>query len=419
MQLNKLPYLLVLLLAIGLNACTFVPGTYQFGQTFVPVGEIPEPKMVAITPTVISELAMEEADKKARINKAQDLMEKRLADAVNCKIADLDPSLSTASNKKSAYVRGGKSSACDPADIMGTRKYYAYRLGVGDQLLINVWGNPDLNLVGSTTAASSTGITAPSASGAFRFVAPNGKLYYPFVGLIQAEGLTVDDFRQNLTRALSPYIKDPQIDVSVLRYQSQKVYLTGEVERQGIYPITDVPLRVTDLIGLAGLRQSADLYNVILTRDNTNYPLDLYELYYEGRSGENVLLKHGDRVTIPDVQFRKIFIMGEVLSPKSYVMRRGNMTLTEVLLDAGGLNQYTSAPGRIYVLRADKDNQPIVYQLHAGQPEGLLMGERFIMKPRDFVFVNPTDLTIIGRVIGQLNPFVSAGTAAVGFNAIQ
>lgn len=405
----------ILLTALSLSACTIIPGTYEFSQTYVPSTELPVAKTVAITPALIDEMAAQEAERKAAINKDQDLMEKRLAGTVLCNTGGT-PSWSSDSTKKPMPTRGGQSAACDPRELPGGSKPYEYRLGVGDQLLINVWGNPDLNLVG---VASATNVTSPSASGAYRFVATNGKLYFPFVGEIQAEGLTVNEFRRNLTRALTPYVKEPQIDMSVIRYQSQKVYLTGEVSRQGVYPITDIPLRVTDLIGQAGLSPTADLYNVILTRDGKNYSLDLYDLYYQGRSGENVLLKNGDRVTVPDLQFRKIFIMGEVLAPKSYVMRRGSMTLTEVLMDAGGINQLTSAPGRIYVLRADKDNNPVIYQLHAGQPEGLVLGERFVMKPRDFVFVNPTDMTMIGRFIGQFNPFTSAAATAVGFGAVQ
>lgn len=396
-----------------LGGCTIIPGTYEFSQTYVPMGEMPPSKTVAITPAVIDELNAQDKEQKAALNKHAMLEEKRLADTTQCKgAASLDVYPNKA-GRSPVSARGGQSSACDPREQMPD--VYVYKLGVGDKLSINVWGNPDLNLVGSATAIN---MTTPSASGATRYVGPNGKLYFPFVGEVQAEGLTVNQFRVNLSKALSAYIKDPQIDVGVTSFQSQKVYLTGDVQKQGVYPITDVPLRITDLIGQAGLSPTADLYNVILTRNGRNTTLDLYDLYYEGKSGENVLLKHGDRVTVPDDKSRKLYVMGEVGASRSYMMRRGKMSLTEVLMDAGGINQLTSAPGRIYVLRADTDGSPIIYQLHAGQPEGFVLGDRFVMKPRDFVFVNPTDITIIGRVIGQLftsfTPVATAATTGVG-----
>lgn len=397
--------------ALSLGACTIIPGTYEFSQTYVPMGSMPPSRTVAITPAVIEELAAQESEQKSQLNKQAALVEKRLADSTPCK-GLASPYVSSAKSIKESFSsRGGQSSPCDPRELAA--ESYVYRLGVGDKLSINVWGSPDLNLVGT---ASSTNVTTPSASGATRYVGPNGKLYFPFVGEIQAEGLTLNQFRVNLTKALSAYIKDPQIDVGVVGFQSQKVYLTGDVQKQGVYPITDIPLRVTDLIGQAGLSPTADLYNVVLSRDGKNTTLDLYDLYYEGRSGENVLLKNGDRVTVPDDKSRKVYVMGEVGASKSYMMRRGKMSLTEVLMDAGGINQLTSAPGRIYVLRADRDGSPVVYQLHAGQPEGFVLGDRFIVKPKDFVFVNPTDITIIGRTIGQLFTFFApvASVAATG-----
>ncbi|MGV0953530.1 MAG: polysaccharide biosynthesis/export family protein [Fluviibacter sp.] len=413
-QLVRLSTGLLLTSALLLCGCTLIPGTYEFSQTYVPMGSMPSTKTLAITPAVIDELDAQDKERKAQLNKQALLIEKRLANTTPCKTGNAADAYNSKNNRTSPNTRGGQSSPCDPRE--NTPDSYVYRLGVGDKLMINVWGNPDLNLVGSATA---TNMTTPSASGAQRFVGANGKLYYPFVGEIQAEGLTISQFRSALIRSLSAYIKDPQIDVGVVSFQSQKVYLTGDVGKQGVYPITDIPLRVTDLIGQAGLSPTADLYNVILTRDGKNTSLDLYDLYYEGRSGENVLLKNGDRITVPDDKSRKVFVMGEVLGSKSYVMRRGKMSLTEVLMDAGGINQSTSAPGRIYVLRADQDGNPIIYQLHAGQPDGFVLGERFAMKPRDFVFVNPTDLAMIGRVIGQLFPFMSAGSAAVGLGVGQ
>ena len=395
--MNRLVRLTTLAGLLLLGGCTIVPGTYEFTQTFVPMGSMPESRSVAITPAVIEELAAQEKEQKAALNKQAALTEKRLAGATPCKTSSAMDAVNAKGNRAPVSTRGGQSSPCDPREQ--TPESYTYRLGVGDKLSINVWGNPDLNLVGT---AAATNVTTPSASGAQRHVGPNGKLYFPFVGEIQAEGLTVNQFRTNLTRALSAYIKDPQIDVGITSFMSQKVYVMGDVQKQGVYPITDIPLRITDLIGSAGLSPGADLYNVILTRDGRNTTLDLYELYYEGGSGENVLLKHGDRVTVPDDKSRKLYVMGEVGGSRSYMMRRGKMSLTEVLMDAGGINPSTSAANRIYVLRADQDGSPIIYQLHAGQPEAFVMADRFVMKPRDFVFVNPTDIAIIGRTIGQL-----------------
>lgn len=404
-------------MVLCLSGCTIWPGQYEYTQKLAATTELPTAKSVAITPALIQELSIQDQERKSQINKDQMLTEKRLADTVICTTGTgLDP---MTRNGKPINQRGGQSHACDPA--AKTPLVYEYKMGVGDVLRVNVWGNPDFNLFG-TAGVSASGATianAPPAQAAGRIIEENGRLYFPLIGDQQAAGLTVREFRQKLTRALSAYIKDPQIDVSVLSYRSQRVFLNGEVRQPGVYPITDIPQRITDLIGTSGgTTQESDLTNVTLTRDKKTYTLDLYDLYYEGRSGENVLLKHGDVINIGDRQARKIFVMGEVLKTGSLVMRRGKISLTEAIMDAGGFNQLSAASGRVYVLRADEDGTPVIYQLDASQPQAMVTANKFILKPQDYVFVNPTDITMIGRIIGQLFPTYQPIVSAKGAGLI-
>ena len=399
-----------------LAGCTIWPGQYEFTQKMAATTELPTPTSVAITPALIQEMKIQEEEKKSQINKAQMLTEKRLADTVICTSGTgLDP---MAQPGRPINQRGGQSNACDPT--ARTPLIYEYKLGVGDVVRINVWGNPDFNLFGTAAATSgSTVANAPPAQAAGRVVEENGKLYMPLIGEIQAAGLTVKELRQRLTRAMSGYIKDPQIDVGVLSYRSQRVFLNGEVKQPGVYPITDVPQRITDIIGVAGgTTPTADMTSVTLTREKKSYTLDLYDLYYEGRAGENVLLKNGDIINIGDANQRKIFVMGEVLKTGSLVMRRGKISLTEAIMDAGGMNQMSAATGRIYVLRADEDGNPVIYQLDASQPQAMVLANKFILKPQDYVFVNPTDITMIGRIIGQLFPTYQPIVSAKGAGLI-
>ena len=406
--LNSLTRALPLSVVV-LAGCTIWPGQYEFTQKFAATTELPTATSVAITPALIQEMKIQEEERKAQINKAQMLTEKRLADTVLCTSGTgLDPIVQSG---RPINQRGGQSNACDPT--AKTPLVYEYKLGVGDVVRINVWGNPDFNLFGTAAASSgSTVANAPPAQAAGRVVEENGKLYMPLIGEVQAAGLTVKELRQRLIRAMSGYIKDPQIDVGVLSYRSQRVFLNGEVKQPGVYPITDVPQRITDIIGVAGgTTPTADMTSVTLTRDKKSYTLDLYDLYYEGRAGENVLVKSGDIINVGDASQRKVFVMGEVLKPGSMLMRRGKISLTEAIMDAGGMNQFSAASGRAYVLRADDEGNPIIYQLDASQPQAMVMANKFILRPHDYVFVNPTDMTMIGRIIAQLFPTISNASA--------
>ena len=248
-----------------------------------------------------------------------------------------------------------------------------------------------------------------------RTINDKGELYFPFVGYIHAGGLTVAQFREDLTKKLSKYIKDPQIDVDVAAFRSKKVFLAGEIRQPGIIPISDQPLRITDAIGLAGgLTPEADLYNAVLTRNKVTVTINLDRIYYGGETSANILLEPNDVLSVPDRQVRKIFVLGEVGNAaginqsRSYVMRRGRMTLAEVIADAGGLNPFSSAAGKVYLMRADQNGEPLIYQLDGRDPSSLILAEQFTMRPRDVVFVAPTDITELGRVVAQIFPLTSA-----------
>lgn len=115
-----------------------------------------------------------------------------------------------------------------------------YRIGVGDQIAVTVWGlqeifpianmNPDQNL---------------------RRVDQNGNIYFPYVGEIKAYGKTQSELRNDLTVKLSAFFKEPQLDLSIARFNSQKIYLLGEVTRPMKINITDVPISLSDALGEA------------------------------------------------------------------------------------------------------------------------------------------------------------------------
>ena len=294
-----------------------------------------------------------------------------------------------------------------------------YRLGPQDSLRIFVWGNPDLSPV--TTQVTGGNVASTPAG---RTIDEKGDLFFPLVGTLRAQGLTISEFRQLLTQRLSKYIKDPQIDVDVAGFRSQKVFISGEVRTPGVVPITDQPMRITDALGLVGgLTQEADLYNLVLTRGAVSTRVDLDRIYYSGDTTANITLKNGDVLGVPDRQSRKVFVLGEVGNSigsnqsRSYIMRRGKMSLTEVLSDAGGLNPFSAAATKVYVMRADDNGDPVIYRLDGRDPASLVMAEQFAIRPRDVVYVSATDVTEIGRFINQFFPLTSVAQSGTSITS--
>ena len=76
-----------------------------------------------------------------------------------------------------------------------------------------------------------------------------GNIFFPYAGLIKASGKTQDQLRNDLTDNLSTYFTDPQIDVTIARFNSQQVYVLGEVLRPIKINITDIPISLSNALG--------------------------------------------------------------------------------------------------------------------------------------------------------------------------
>lgn len=294
-------------------------------------------------------------------------------------------------------VARAKAERVDKSRNPNLGRNYEYRIGPRDVLSIIVWDHPELTLpAGDFRTAESAG----------HLVAPDGTIFYPYAGQLQVAGKTVSQVRDELTQRMSRAIVDPQLDVKVVAFRSQKAYVSGEVTNPGVLPITDVPLTLVDIIQQAGgITPEADMHSVSLTQGGETYNIDLWALYKRGDVSQNVLLRDGDLVHIPDQSERKVFVMGEVANPSSLLMDDRHMTLTEAISDAGGVDRNTSNPEFIYVIRGTPA-EPQIFYLDAESPDALILGEQFHLQPRDVVYVETAAITRWDRVIEQLIPTI-------------
>jgi len=134
-------------------------------------------------------------------------------------------------------------------------------------------------------------------------VRPDGKISLPLINDIQAAGLTPDELRVTLTTAASRYIEDPTITVVVRAINSRRVFITGQVEKPGPYPLTS-PTTVLQLLALAGgvadWAKSEDI-QVMRTESGktTNYRFNYKDVIKGKNLQQNVMLKPGDTVIVP------------------------------------------------------------------------------------------------------------------------
>ncbi|MDG9857165.1 polysaccharide biosynthesis/export family protein [Pseudomonas nitroreducens] len=279
----------------------------------------------------------------------------------------------------------------------------SYRIGPGDLLYITVWDHPEL----TTPAGQQQQLDANG-----RLVRPDGSLFYPYIGQIKVGGRTIEAVRGTITNALAAYVEQPQVDIAVMRYGSQRVVLNGAFLKAGPQAITATPLSLMEAIGSAELdTTNADLSGLTLKRDNQVYRLDLDALNTAQDSDlYSLYLKDGDRIYLPYNDRKKVYLMGEVNAPRALTFKTREMNLADALGSVGGLNQTTANGKAVYVIRGVENletERAKVFQLDANSPTAFILAQQFQLKPQDVVYVGPAGVTRWNRLISQLVP--SAG----------
>jgi polysaccharide export outer membrane protein len=293
--------------------------------------------------------------------------------------------------------------------------YSTYLIGSGDILSIVVWGHPELagTTMDTVTPNMATGELAPTAAPPAGFVVDeSGMLQFPFAGEIKVSGLTEGQARSVLASALSRYINKPRVTLRVQAYRSKRVYLDGEVKIPGLLTINDIPMTLVEALNRAGgVLPTADQSQIIINRADVVYKINFPQMMKRGEDPAKIMLRNGDVIRIPSRDESKVFVAGEVVTPRSLTMHDGRLTLNEALGESGGINPITGDGGRVYVVRNTK-KEIVVYQLDAQSPAALAIAENFELIPKDLVYVSATPLTNWNRTISLIFP--SALSTAVG-----
>jgi len=135
-------------------------------------------------------------------------------------------------------------------------------------------------------------------------VRPDGKVSLPLLNDIQAQGRTPDELRDALKQAAQAFVEDPNPTVMVKEIKSRRVFITGQVEKPGPYPLTG-ETTVLQLIAMAGgIREFADGSNITIIRKGENgrteiLPFNYRDVLKRKNLTQNVQLKPGDTVVVP------------------------------------------------------------------------------------------------------------------------
>jgi len=159
-----------------------------------------------------------------------------------------------------------------------------YRISAGDILEITTWKEPDL-------------------SRQEILVRTDGKISFPLLNDVQAAGLTPLEMKRNMEAGLKDFISSPFVTVHVRNPESQKIYILGEVQNTGEYPLTK-NLTVLQAFALAGgFTEWASKKEIILLRNEGGkdkiYRINYKEITKGKDFSYNIRLKADDTIIVP------------------------------------------------------------------------------------------------------------------------
>ena len=159
----------------------------------------------------------------------------------------------------------------------------SYKIGPTDILQIYVWKEPELTRD--------------------IIVMPDGKITFPLIGEIQAQGRTVTDLKKTITAKLENYVTAPEVTVIVNESRSRRIYTQGKLNRPGPYPL-EPDMTVLQAISTAGgFAEWADEKRILIIRREGGREVQIRFNYKEYISGENleqnILLKPNDTIVVP------------------------------------------------------------------------------------------------------------------------
>lgn len=287
-----------------------------------------------------------------------------------------------------------------------------YTLGAGDLLAISVYQNADLSMAGPNAAAGGGEQNVAIQQG-FSINAL-GAIQFPLVGELVLAGLTEAQAKALLTDRLGKYLQRPSVKLQVQAFRSQRIYVDGEVKQPGVQAINDLPMTLTEAINRAGgITPAGDQSQLSVLRGGRRFHIDLPLLVQQGQDPNRLLLRNGDVLRVTALDESKVFVSGEVVTPKALLMHSGRLSLNEAIGESGGINPLTGDARRVFVVRRKQDAIEL-YQLDARDTGALALAESFELAPRDLVFIDASGLAHWYRTLSMIIPGALPSAVSAG-----
>lgn len=295
------------------------------------------------------------------------------------------------------------------AELAGERDGEAYRVGAGDTILVAVYNHPELSIAPYAGAGTLTGGNRLTGL----VIDNDGTIQFPLIGTVQVAGKTSAELRTFLETELAIYVKEPKVTVQVVFTGSIRYYLLGEFSQPGL-KYSDRPLRLLEALSLGGsvTLQHANLRGAYVARAGKRLPINFHRLIRQGDLSQNIRLRTGDVVLVPDDSNERAYVFGGAggSNPQGGVVTfvDGRLNLLQALAQVGfGTTEHVQGKlSETCILRSEADRADL-FVVDAAR---ILRGEAapFELAPGDVVYIPPTWITSWNQVLEQLIPSLTA-----------
>lgn len=196
----------------------------------------------------------------------------------------------------------------------------SYMLGTGDIVRLNVFQQPDMTMETRVSEA--------------------GTITVPLLGPVAVAGGTAKQAEARIAALLRNrgFVRNPQVNITILEFKSRQVAVLGHVNRPGRYALQEGSYRVTDLLSLAGgvIPGAADEVTLVRARDGKpqRFSISIPELFKSGDFQSNLEVYPNDTLYVDKAPV--FYIYGEVQRPGSFRLEKG-MSVMQALSVGGGI----------------------------------------------------------------------------------
>ena len=237
-----------------------------------------------------------------------------------------------------------------------------YRIGQGDLVEIQLFGqrNESFSLA----------------------ISREGMIHFPGIGPINAfeKGTSFLELKNHLKEKTHEHLGEGvQSSITLGAFRSIRIFLLGEVRRQGAYTVSALSTTINALLSCGGIKQTGSLRKIQLKRSGKIVStLDLYDLLLRGDTSADETLQPGDVIFVPMVE-KQITISGAVKRPAKYEIIEEEY-LSEVIEISGGFSGHAYL-SNIRLERLGEDYRPLVQNL------SIPLDTKFKILPNDIISV--------------------------------